>query len=147
MSAARTTVRAWSLELRAALAELVAARLRWCLLCGRVGLWRWRPLTPSMPITWVCADRAGCQQRQAMAARWERGGGPGRLPETARAALDRGSGPALAPRLGSGRSGPFFRPRTARGRPQPFLLSRRPHRCHPVPRQPAPRCRAAPHRC
>jgi hypothetical protein len=68
MNAARVIVRAWTLGLRDALAELGAARLHWCLVCGRVGLWGWRPLTPSMPITWVCADQTGCQLRQAMAA-------------------------------------------------------------------------------
>jgi hypothetical protein len=68
------TMQAWTLGLRDALEELATARLRWCLACGRVGLWGWRPLTPSMPITWVCADRLACQQRQAVAeARWQRG--------------------------------------------------------------------------
>ena len=66
MNAARVTVRAWTLGLRDALGELAAARLRWCLACGRVGLWGWRPLTPSMPITWLCTDRSGCQRRQAV---------------------------------------------------------------------------------
>jgi hypothetical protein len=68
VNAARVTVRAWTLGLRGALAELGAARLRWCLMCGRVGLWGWRPLTPSMPITWLCTDQAGCRQRQATVA-------------------------------------------------------------------------------
>jgi hypothetical protein len=68
MNAARVTVRAWTLGLRDALAELSVARLRWCLLCGRVGLWGWRPLTPSMPITWLCTNTAGCRQRQAALA-------------------------------------------------------------------------------
>jgi hypothetical protein len=71
MNATRVTLRAWTLGV---LAELAAARLRWCLLCGRVGLWGWRPLTQAMAITWICVDRAGCQRRQArVAARWERG--------------------------------------------------------------------------
>jgi len=74
VNAARVTVRAWTLGLRDALGELAAARLRWCLACGRVGLWGWRPLTPSMPITWLCTDRSGCQRRQAaVAARTRRG--------------------------------------------------------------------------
>ena len=74
MNAVRLTVRAWTFGLRDALRELAAVRLCWCLVCGRVGLWGWRPLTPSMPITWVCNDRSGCQRRQEVAAaRWERG--------------------------------------------------------------------------
>jgi hypothetical protein len=68
VNAARVTVRAWTLGLRGALAELGAARLRWCLMCGRVGLWGWRPLTPAMPITWLCTDQPGCRQRQATVA-------------------------------------------------------------------------------
>jgi hypothetical protein len=66
MNAARVTVRAWTLGLRDVLADLATARLRWCLACGRVGLWGWRSLTPSMPITFVCTDQPGCQQRQAV---------------------------------------------------------------------------------
>jgi hypothetical protein len=74
MSAAKVIVRAWTMSLRDALAELASARLRWCLTCGRVGLWGWRPLMPSMPITWVCADRVGCRRRRAIvASRRERG--------------------------------------------------------------------------
>jgi hypothetical protein len=74
VNAARVTVRAWTLGLLGALEELATARLRWCLACGRVGLWSWRPLTPSMPITWVCVDRPGCQERQAVEeARRQRG--------------------------------------------------------------------------
>ncbi len=74
MSAARAAVRARTLGLRDALAELGAARLRWCLACGRVGLWGWRPLTPSMPITVVCAAQPACHQRRAVqAARTWRG--------------------------------------------------------------------------
>ncbi len=74
MNAARVAVRAWTLGVRDALAELAAARLRWCLACGRVGLWGWRPLCPSMPITVVCADRLACHERQAVQhARWRRG--------------------------------------------------------------------------
>ena len=66
MNAARVAVRAWTLGLRDALGELAAARLRWCLLCGRIGLWGWRPLTPSMPITFVCADQPACHQRRTV---------------------------------------------------------------------------------
>ena len=74
MNAAKVTVRAWTMSLRDALAGLASARLHWCLLCARVGLWGWRPLTPSMPITWVCVDRLGCRQRRGIVAgRWERG--------------------------------------------------------------------------
>jgi len=74
MNAAWMAVRGWTLGLRVVLGERAAARLRWCLRCGRVGLWGWRALTPAMPITWVCADRAACRYRQAaQAARWERG--------------------------------------------------------------------------
>src|SRR6266498_5254856 len=47
VNAARVTARAWTLGLRDALAELADVRLRWCLLCARVGLWGWQPLTPS----------------------------------------------------------------------------------------------------
>jgi hypothetical protein len=68
VNAARVTVRAWTLDLRDALGELGAARLRWCLMCGRVGLWGWRPLTPSMPITWLCTNTVGCQRRRAAVA-------------------------------------------------------------------------------
>lgn len=74
MNAARVTVHGWTLGLRVVLAELAMAKLRWCLLCGRFGPWGWQPLCPTMPITWVCIDRTGCQRRQAIvAARWERG--------------------------------------------------------------------------
>jgi hypothetical protein len=74
MNAARMTVRTWTVSLRGALAELRAARLRWCLTCGRVGWLGWRPLCPAMPITWVCADQLACRRRRAVAAtRWERG--------------------------------------------------------------------------
>jgi len=68
VNATRVTMRSWAVELRAAVGELGAARLRWCLRCGRVGWWGWRPLTPSMAITWVCTDQAGCRQRQAAEA-------------------------------------------------------------------------------
>jgi hypothetical protein len=68
MSAARVAVRAWTLGVRNALAELGAARLRWCLLCARVGWWGWRPLCPSMPVTWVCADQFACMGRRAVVA-------------------------------------------------------------------------------
>jgi hypothetical protein len=74
VNAARVTVRAWTLGLRGALAELGAARLRWCLMCGRVGLFGWRPLTPSMPITFVCVDQPACHERKAVQeARLRRG--------------------------------------------------------------------------
>ena len=74
MNAARMTVRAWTIGLRDALRELASARLCWCLACGRVGLWGWCPLTPSMPITWVCTDPSACQDRQAVQEdRWWRG--------------------------------------------------------------------------
>lgn len=74
MNAARLTVRGLAMELRTAIGELAAARLRWCMACGRVGLWGWRPLTPSMPITWVCTNQVACHQRRAVqAARTWRG--------------------------------------------------------------------------
>jgi hypothetical protein len=74
MNAVRVTVRAWTLDLYAALGELAAARLRWCVVCGRVGLWGWRPLCPLMAITWVCVDRARCQDGHAVrAAKWQIG--------------------------------------------------------------------------
>jgi hypothetical protein len=74
VNAGRVAMRAWTLGLRDALTELGAARLRWCLLCGRVGLWGWQPLTPSMPITWVCTDQAACTgRRSVVAARARRG--------------------------------------------------------------------------
>jgi len=74
VNAARVAVRAWALGLRDALGELGVPRLRWCLGCGRVGLWGWRPLTPSMPITWVCVDQLACHERRAgQEARWQRG--------------------------------------------------------------------------
>ena len=72
MNAARVTVWAWTVGLRDALAELGSARLRWCLLCARVGWWGWRPLCPSMPITWVCVDQLACRSRRAVA--WARRG-------------------------------------------------------------------------
>jgi hypothetical protein len=75
MNAARVMVRAWTLDLHATLEELAAARLRWCVVCGRIGLWGWQPLCAAMPITWACADRAGCRARQALGvSRWERQG-------------------------------------------------------------------------
>ena len=75
MNAVRVTVRAWTLDLHAALGELAAARLRWCAVCGRVGLWGWRSLCPLMAITWVCVDRARCQHGQAIrATKWQMGG-------------------------------------------------------------------------
>lgn len=68
MNDARATVRAWTLGLRGVLAELGAARLRWCVVCGRVGLRGWQPLCAAMPITWICADRPSCRDRQALGA-------------------------------------------------------------------------------
>jgi hypothetical protein len=106
VNAARVTVRAWTLGLRAALGELAAVGLRWCLLCGRVGLWGWQPLTPSMPITFVCANRIGCQQRQASRRRARGGGGGGSWCEGGRGRPGRGSGPAPAPPAGAGPPGP-----------------------------------------
>jgi hypothetical protein len=66
MNAGRVTVRAWTLRLGGVVAELGAARLRWCVVCGRVGLWGWQPLCAAMPITWICGDRPGCRARQAL---------------------------------------------------------------------------------
>jgi hypothetical protein len=68
VNAARVTVRGWAVALHAAVGELAAVRLHWCLACGRVGLWGWRPLTPSMPITWLCTNTAACQRRRAWVA-------------------------------------------------------------------------------
>ncbi len=74
VNAARVTLRAWTLGLRDAFGELASARVCWCLVCGRVGLFGWRPVTPSMPITWVCANQLACQGRRAIQeARWQRG--------------------------------------------------------------------------
>jgi hypothetical protein len=83
VNAARVTVQAWMLRLRGVLAGLGAARLRWCVVCGRVGLSGWQPLCAAMPITWVCADRANCRDRQAFEALhrkrvWRRLPPPGR---------------------------------------------------------------------
>jgi hypothetical protein len=66
MNAARVTVRAWTLGLRGVLAELGSARLRWCVVCGRVGLRGWQPLCAAMPISWVCKDWASCRHRQVL---------------------------------------------------------------------------------
>jgi hypothetical protein len=104
MNAARMTIRAWTLDLRAALGALSEASLHWCLLCGRVGLRGWRPVTPSMPITWVCTDRPSCQQRRAAVAARVRRGGAGSWWETA-GASPWGIGLAWHPRLGSARAG------------------------------------------
>jgi hypothetical protein len=68
MNVAREAARGWSVELRGMLAELTAARLRWCVVCDRVGLWGWRPLCRSMAITWICVDRARCRDGQAIRA-------------------------------------------------------------------------------
>jgi hypothetical protein len=62
----RVAVHAWTQRLVGVVAELAAARLRWCVVCGRVGLWGWQPLCAAMPITWICGDRAGCRTRQAL---------------------------------------------------------------------------------
>lgn len=83
MTAARLAVQGWTLRLREVLAGLSAARLRWCVVCGRVGLWGWQPLCAAMAITWVRADRAGCRSRQAVRASrqewwWRRLVAPGR---------------------------------------------------------------------
>jgi hypothetical protein len=66
MNLARVAAHGWAMELHAALRELVAARLRWCVVCGRLGLWGWRPLCPSMAISWVCVDRARCRDAQVV---------------------------------------------------------------------------------
>jgi hypothetical protein len=118
MNAARMTVRAWTLDLRAALGELSQASLHWCLLCGRVGLRGWRPVTPSMPITWVCTDRPSCQQRRAaVAARMRRGVAP--------APGVRRPGPAPGTH-GWGRAAPGgLSPRRPGGRPRPRPLPSR----------------------
>lgn len=117
MNTARLTVRGWARGLCVAVAELAAARLRWCLVCGRVGWWGWRPLTPSMPISWVCVDQFACRQRRR---EWRAGRGdgaaPGGLRETARAG-PAGIGPALAPR-GFGLAVRASVPRRPGGRPR-----------------------------
>jgi hypothetical protein len=75
MNAARVAVQVWMLRLGGVVAELGAARLRWCVVCGRVGLWGWQPLCAAMPITWICAGRPGCRAGQARGVlRWERQG-------------------------------------------------------------------------
>jgi hypothetical protein len=66
MNAARVAVQARTLGLGGVLAELTTARLRWCVVCGRVGLRGWQPLCAAMPITWVCADRAACRHRRTL---------------------------------------------------------------------------------
>jgi hypothetical protein len=66
VNVARVTVGTWTLGLHGVLVELTAARLRWCVVCGRVGLWGWQPLCVAMPITWVCVDRATCRDRLAV---------------------------------------------------------------------------------
>jgi hypothetical protein len=71
MNATRVTVQAWTLRLGGVVAEVGAARLRWCVVCGRVGLWGWQPLCAALPITWICADRAGCRARQALGGPWQ----------------------------------------------------------------------------
>jgi hypothetical protein len=66
MNLARVAGRGWAMELHAALRKLTAARLRWCVVCGRVGLWGWRPLCPSMAISWFCVDRARCRDARVV---------------------------------------------------------------------------------
>jgi hypothetical protein len=66
MIGARVAVHAWTQRLVGVVAEMAAARPRWCVVCGRVGLWGWQPLCAAMPITWICGDRAGCRTRQAL---------------------------------------------------------------------------------
>jgi hypothetical protein len=119
VSAAWVAVRAWTLSVRDVLAELGAARLRWCLSCGRVGLWGWRPLTPSMPITFVCADRSGCRQRQAVqqARTWRGGGGFWREGGRGRPVGDPGR--PRHPRLGLARPGLFVPRDPATAGPSP----------------------------
>jgi hypothetical protein len=75
MNAARVAVQVWMLRLGGVVAELGAARLRWCVVCGRMRLWGWQPLCAAMPITWICAGRPGCRAGQARGVlRWERQG-------------------------------------------------------------------------
>jgi|SRR5919197_393398 hypothetical protein len=71
---------AWSplLRLRLAAAELAVVRVRRCLVCARVGLRRFRPAGPEMPLawvrTWVCVERLACRERTAaLEARRQRG--------------------------------------------------------------------------
>lgn len=116
MNAARVTLRGRTVELRAALAELGAARLRWCLLCGRVGLWGWHPLTPSMPITWVCTDQPSCWQRQAAATARTRRRWRQHQARDGRAGLG-------ASRLGPGPCRALRAPRPDDGRPSPASRS------------------------
>jgi hypothetical protein len=66
MNLARAAAHGWAMELDPALRKLAAARLRWCVVCGRVGLWGWRPLCPSMAISWFCVDRARCRDAQVV---------------------------------------------------------------------------------
>jgi hypothetical protein len=95
MNPAPVATRCWSTALHAALRKLTAARLRWCVVCGRLGLWGWRPLCPSMAISWVCADHARCRDAQV-----PRVAGAGR-PRTAH----RSCGPPQAAVLGISSSG------------------------------------------
>jgi hypothetical protein len=75
MIRAKVAVGAWKPRLFGTLAELTSVRLRWCVVCGRVGLWGWQPLCAAMPITWICADRAACRAHQALGvSRWEQQG-------------------------------------------------------------------------
>jgi hypothetical protein len=68
MNAVRVAVQASLLGLRRMLVRLTSARLRWCVVCGRIGLWGWQPLCAAMPITWVCTDRARCRSLQVLQA-------------------------------------------------------------------------------
>jgi hypothetical protein len=66
------------LRLRLAAVELAAVQLRRCLVCARVGLRRFRPARPEMPLrwvrTWVCVERVACRRRSvAREARRQRG--------------------------------------------------------------------------
>jgi hypothetical protein len=121
VNAARMTVRAWTISVRDALGELASVRLCWCLACGRVGLWGWRPLTPTMPITWVCSDRPACQDRQALQeARWRRDGAGSwhERPGPARSGRRAGPAPLGWGWLASGLSCPRDRRRPAPAPPR-----------------------------
>jgi hypothetical protein len=66
------------LRLRLAAAEAATMRVRRCFICARVGLRRFRPARPGMPLpwvrTWVCAERLACRKRSAtLEARRQRG--------------------------------------------------------------------------
>jgi hypothetical protein len=124
MNVARVAVQDWTLHLRGVLAGLGAARLRWCVVCGRVGLWGWQPLCAAMPITWACADRAGCRVRQARGGARQR---PGcrlvawRRPGLARPPTGRPWHPASLAVSGCGLHGPVS---AAADPKQPAVLTR-----------------------